>query len=82
MEKSVRPEKIHIRFLDPEFHIQEIFADGLLARVIQHEIDHLDGILFIDRMSKAKRSLLLPKLRKIRRGEVDVNYKFVPVAEQ
>jgi peptide deformylase len=77
----VRPEKIHIRFLDPEFHEQEIFADGLLARVIQHEMDHLDGILFIDRMSRTKRSLLLPKLRKIRKGEVEVNYPIVPAVE-
>jgi hypothetical protein len=44
-------------------------------------MDHLDGILFIDRMSKTKRSLLLPKLRKIRRGEVETNYPAVSAAE-
>ena len=76
-----RPDKISIRFFDPEFQEQEIVADGLLARVIQHEMDHLDGILFIDRMSKTKRSLLLPKLRKIRRGEVEKNYPAVSAAE-
>jgi len=77
-----RPDKIRIRFFDPEFQEQEIVADGLLARVIQHEMDHLDGILFLDRMSKTKRSLLLPKLRKIRRGEVETNYPVVSAAEQ
>lgn len=77
-----RPDKIRIRFLNPEFQTQEIYADGLLARVIQHEMDHLDGILFIERMGKTKRSLLLPKLRKIRKGEVETNYPVVTAAEQ
>lgn len=77
-----RAEKIRIRFLDAEFNKQELLADGLLARVILHELDHLNGILFVDRISKTKRSLLLPKLRKIRKGEIEVDYPVVTVEEE
>jgi peptide deformylase len=75
-----RSEKVHIRFLDSEFKVQELFIDGLLARVFLHEFDHLDGVLFVDRINKAKRSLLLPKLRKIRKGEVDPDYPVITAA--
>jgi peptide deformylase len=77
-----RADKIRIRFRNAEFKEQEIFADGLLARVILHELDHLNGVLFIDRISKAKRSMLLPKLRKIRKGEVEVDYPVVTAEEE
>jgi peptide deformylase len=77
-----RAEKIHIRFYDAGFKQQELLADGLLARVILHELDHLNGILFVDRVSKAKRSLLLPKLRKIRKGEIEVDYPVVTAEEE
>ncbi len=72
-----RPEKIRIRFLDAELREQEIVADGLLARVLQHEMDHLEGVLFIDRINRAKRSLLMNQLRKLKKGEMDVNYPVV-----
>jgi peptide deformylase len=77
-----RAEKIHIRFYNAEFKQQELLADGLLARVILHELDHLNGILFVDHVSKTKRSMLLPKLRKIRKGEVEVDYPVVTVEEE
>ena len=77
-----RAEKIHVRFYDAEFKEQELFADGLLARVILHELDHLNGILFVDRVTKTKRSMLLPKLRKIRKGEVEVDYPVVTAEEE
>jgi len=77
-----RAEKIRIRFRDGEFKLQELSIDGLLARVMLHEYDHLNGILFVDRMNKAKRSMLLPKLRKIRKGEVDLDYPVITAAEE
>jgi peptide deformylase len=77
-----RADKIHIRFYDAEFKQQELHADGLLARVILHELDHLNGVLFVDRISKTKRSMLLPKLRKIRKGEVEVDYPVVTAEEE
>jgi peptide deformylase len=77
-----RAEKIRVRFRNAEFVEQELFADGLLARVILHEYDHLNGVLFVDRISKTKRSLLLPSLRKIRKGEVETNYPVVVAAKE
>ncbi len=77
-----RAEKVRMRFRDIDFKEQEIFADGLLARVILHELDHLDGVLFVDRISKAKRSLLLAKLRKIRKGDIATSYPVVTAAQE
>jgi peptide deformylase len=77
-----RAEKVRIRFRDADFKEQEIFADGLLARVILHEIDHLNGILFVDRIAKTRRGLLLPRLRKIRKGEIETNYPIVTAAQE
>ena len=76
-EEVVRAEKIRVRFLDPELREQEIAADGLLGRVILHEIDHLDGVLFLDHLSTVKRKLLRGRLNKLERGEVDVDYPIV-----
>lgn len=77
-----RPEKIRLRFLDAELREQEIVADGLLARVLQHEIDHLDGILFIDRMKRSQRVTLMPKLRKIRKGDIQPAYDIVSAKDE
>ncbi len=65
-----RPERIRVRFVDRENEIREIEADGLLARCIQHEIDHLDGTLFVDHLSSLKRGIILRKLIKVRRQQV------------
>jgi len=59
-----RPERIVVRGLDAEGTQVEIEAEGLLSRCIQHETDHLDGILFIDRVSALKRKMLLRKWQK------------------
>jgi peptide deformylase len=77
-----RAEKIHIKFRDAEFKEQELHADGLLARVILHELDHLNGVLFVDHINKAKRGMLLPRLRKIRKGEIEPDYPVVTASEE
>jgi peptide deformylase len=77
-----RAEKVRVRFRDAEFKEQELFADGLLARVILHEFDHLNGFLFVDKVTKGKRHLLLPKLRKIRKGEIETDYPVITAAEE
>ena len=59
--KIQRPEKCTIKFLDYEGKEKEIKTEGLLATCIQHEIDHLNGILFIDHLSKLKREIILKK---------------------
>ncbi len=65
-----RPARIRLRFLDHENEIRELEADGLLATVIQHELDHLEGILFIDHLSSLKRNMILRKLSKSRKSLV------------
>ena len=72
-----RPEKVHLRFRDLSYDLREIEAYGLLGRVILHEIDHLNGVLFIDHINVIKRKLLKGRLNKIDRGEVEVNYDVV-----
>ncbi|MFQ6103521.1 MAG: peptide deformylase [Candidatus Glassbacteria bacterium] len=65
-EKVKRWEKMRVRGLDPDGEELELEAEGILSRAIQHEIDHLNGILFIDRVSSLKRDLLLSQWRKIK----------------
>lgn len=61
-----RFERVRVRFIDYNGKEREILADELLAIILQHEIDHLDGILYIDHLSRLKRSRLLKKLEKFR----------------
>lgn len=71
-EDVVRPKSIRVKYqsLDGEHHDEWI--DTFLARVIQHEFDHLEGVLFTDRLSALKRSLLKNTLKKIANGEIEV----------
>jgi len=64
-EEVVRPEKIAVRYRDINGGDHDIEADGMLARAIQHEADHLEGILFVDRISTVKRQLLAKTLKSI-----------------
>ena len=64
-EDLTRPEKVRIQYREPDGAVREIDADGLVARIIQHEMDHLDGILFVDRLSTVKKLLLAKALREI-----------------
>jgi peptide deformylase len=59
-----RPAQVKLRYLDLEGAKRELEADGLLATCIQHELDHLDGVLFVDHLSALKRNMLLRKLAK------------------
>lgn len=69
-----RAEKVTVRYKDLEWRTQEVEAEGLLGRVILHEIDHLNGVLFIDHLGTVKRKLLRGRLNKIENGLVDVSY--------
>ena len=62
-----RFDQVRVRHLDREGGTQEIEAEGLLARCLQHEIDHLNGILFVDHLSALKRTMILRKLAKAKR---------------
>ena len=59
-----RPDKCHVKYLDYNGVPHEIKAEGMLATCIQHEMDHLEGILFIDYLSKLKQSMIIKKLSK------------------
>ncbi|MCA0301685.1 MAG: peptide deformylase [Proteobacteria bacterium] len=63
----VRPARVTVRYLDRDGKRQELACEGLLATCVQHEIDHLDGILFIDHISALKRNMILRKLLKARK---------------
>ena len=63
----VRPDSITLRYLNENNKILEIDADGILATCIQHEIDHLEGILFVDHISALKRNIILRKLKKVKK---------------
>ena len=63
-EVVARPARVTVNAFDPEGEPLEFEAEGLLGRALQHEIDHLDGVLFIDRVSPLKRKLLLRKWKK------------------
>jgi peptide deformylase len=62
-----RPKAVKIHYLDYQNEIREMDAEGYLATCLQHEIDHLNGVLFIDRLSTLKRSMILRKLVKARK---------------
>jgi peptide deformylase len=62
-----RPDRIKVRYLDGENEQQELDAEDFLAVVIQHEIDHLDGVIFVDHISSLKRGIILRRLTKIKK---------------
>ena len=67
-----RPSKCEVEYLDYNGNKQLLKAEGLLATCIQHEMDHLEGILFIDYLSKLKRSMIIKKLFKLKSSPVEV----------
>ncbi len=68
-EEVERPASVRVRYVDREGKAQEQLAEGLLATVLQHEIDHLNGVLFIDYLSKLKRDRVIKKFAKIARRD-------------
>jgi peptide deformylase len=66
-----RPARVKVRYLDQNGARQEIEADGLLAACLQHEIDHLDGVLFVDHLSALKRNMIMRRLAKEQRQKRD-----------
>ena len=67
-----RPSKCEVEYLDYNGNKQLLKAEGLLATCIQHEMDHLQGILFIDYLSKLKRSIIIKKLSKLKSSPIEV----------
>lgn len=67
-----RPARVRIRYLDHENELREREIEGLLATCLQHEMDHLDGILFVDHISRLKRTMILKRLQKAKQAEAKV----------
>ena len=74
-EEVIRKKNLTIEFLDEKFNQNKITCSGIIARVIQHEYDHLKGILFTDRISSLKKRELKEKLSIISTGDFEPNYK-------
>ncbi|SDQ58035.1 peptide deformylase [Flagellimonas zhangzhouensis] len=74
-EDVSRKAEIVISYLDEDFKSHKETYDGLLARVIQHEYDHIEGILFTDKLSSLKKRLLKSRLEKISKGKINADYK-------
>ena len=74
-EEVIRKKNLTIEFLDEKFNQNKITCSGIIARVIQHEYDHLKGILFTDRISSLKKRELKGKLSIISTGDFEPNYK-------
>ncbi len=70
-EEVERPAQVKVRYTDLDGNAQEIEANGLLATCLQHEIDHLNGVLFIDHISKLKRSRVIKKFAKAAKRETE-----------
>lgn len=76
-EEIERPSIIDIEYFDEHFQFHRKTYNGIVARIIQHEYDHLEGKLLIDRLPTLKKILLRSKIQKIIRGEIDVQYKMI-----
>lgn len=74
-EHVKRPSKLKIKYYDEQFNFHEEEYDGMKARIIQHELDHNNGILFVDHLNPLKKTLIKGKLTDITKGKVDVDYK-------
>lgn len=70
-----RPTRIHVKYMDEEFNEHDEWVDGYLARVMQHEFDHLDGKVFTDRISPLRKQMIKGKLSNLIKGKVNCSYK-------
>ena len=74
-EDVVRKEKLRITYYDENWNFKDEVYDGYAARIIQHEYDHIEGVLFTDHLSSIKKKLISKKLQNISKGEVNVDYR-------
>ncbi|MFO7999886.1 MAG: peptide deformylase [Marinilabilia sp.] len=74
-EEVARHSRVRIRYVDAEFNEYDEVYEGWAARIIQHEYDHIDGILFVDHLAPLKKRLLKSRLNAITKGKVEVNYR-------
>jgi peptide deformylase len=78
-EKVVRPARIHVQWMDEQFQPHDEWVEGYLARVMQHEFDHLDGKMFIDRITPLRKTMIKNKLKSLMLGKYRCGYRTKPV---
>jgi len=82
-EEVYRQPNIKLQYQDMEFNNYEENFGGVIARIIQHEYDHLEGVLFVDRINPLRKTLLKKKLNDITKGNINVDYKMIfPAAKK
>lgn len=74
-EKVTRPTRIHVQYLDEDLNEHDEWVEGYLARVMQHEFDHLDAKMFIDRISPLRKQLIKSKLKTLLQGRYRCSYR-------
>lgn len=74
-EKVNRPTRIHVKYLDEDLKEHDEWVDGYLARVMQHEFDHLEGTMFVDRVSPLRKNMIAGKLKNIIKGKFRCAYR-------
>ncbi|MCI0448945.1 MAG: peptide deformylase [Chlorobi bacterium] len=77
-----RPETVYLEYQDLDLNKQYVEINGLLARVVQHEVDHLNGILFIDHLDKDQKKKLKAELNKIKKGDITTDYLLAEIPKQ
>lgn len=75
-ERVTRPTRIRVKYFDENFVEHDEWVEGYLARVIQHEFDHLEGVVFADRLSPLRKQLVKNKLKSLIQGRFSCRYKF------
>ena len=78
-EKVTRPTRIRVQWMDENFQPHDEWVEGYLTRVMQHEFDHLDGKMFVDRVSPLRKQLIKSKLKALTQGRYRCGYKTKPV---
>ncbi len=74
-ENVTRHTRIHVKYMDEDFQEHDEYVEGYLARVMQHEFDHLEGTMFVDRLSGLRKNLISGKLKNIVKGKFRCSYK-------
>ena len=78
-EKVTRPTSIRVQYLDENLQPHDEWVEGYLARVMQHEFDHLDGVVYTDHLKGLRRQLMAPKLKQLVKGIFSADYKVKPL---
>ncbi len=80
-ENVIRPTRVHVTYLDQQMQPHDEWVDGYLARVMQHEFDHLDAKMFVDKISPLRKQLVNGKLKQLIKGKVRCSYRYKAVSK-